>query len=47
MTERQQQKLDKKPYTAPRLTVYGDIRRLTENAARNTRRDGGSNSSRT
>lgn len=47
MTEQQQQRSDKKPYTAPRLTVYGDIRRLTENASRNLRRDGGSNSQRT
>ena len=47
MTEQQKHSSVKKPYTAPRLTVYGDIRRLTENAARNSFRDGGSNSQRT
>jgi hypothetical protein len=37
----------KKVYQAPRLIVYGDIRRLTLNLARNSVRDGGSNSQRT
>ena len=37
----------KKPYQAPRLIVYGDIRRLTLNIQRNATRDGGSNSMRT
>ena len=37
----------KKAYQAPRLIVYGDIRRLTLNIARNTLRDGGPNNQRT
>ena len=37
----------RKPYQTPRLIVYGDIRKLTANASRNTNRDGGSNSQRT
>ena len=37
----------KKQYQAPRLVVYGDIRRLTLNLSRNSFRDGGSNSQRT
>ena len=37
----------KKEYKTPRLVVYGDIRRLTLNLARNAVRDGGSNSART
>jgi hypothetical protein len=37
----------KKPYQTPRLIVYGDIRRLTLNIARNQNRDGGANNQRT
>ena len=37
----------KKPYQTPRLIVYGDIRKLTLNIARNTARDGGANNQRT
>ena len=37
----------KKPYRAPKLIVYGDIRKLTLNVSRNAIRDGGSNSQRT
>jgi len=37
----------KKPYKAPRLIVYGDIRRLTLNISRNAARDGGANNQRT
>jgi hypothetical protein len=37
----------RKPYSKPELKVYGDIRQLTQNAARNQVRDGGSNSQRT
>ena len=37
----------RKPYSRPELKVYGDIRQLTQNASRNTVRDGGSNSQRT
>jgi len=37
----------RKPYAPPRLKVYGDIRELTQNSARNRTRDGGSNSART
>ncbi|HKR65866.1 MAG TPA: lasso RiPP family leader peptide-containing protein [Thermoanaerobaculia bacterium] len=47
MTEQKKQPSGKKPYAAPRLVVYGDIRKLTENSARNAFRDGGSNSART
>lgn len=37
----------RKPYAKPQLKIYGDIRTLTRNIARNNFRDGGSNSSRT
>lgn len=37
----------KKPYKAPRLIVYGDIRQVTLNIARNVARDGGANNMRT
>jgi hypothetical protein len=37
----------RKPYSKPRLKLYGDIRQLTQNLSRNSNRDGGSNSSRT
>ena len=47
MTEPMQQPVTRKPYQTPRLIVYGDIRKLTENSNRNTNRDGGSNSQRT
>jgi hypothetical protein len=47
MNEQASQPQAKKPYQAPRLVIYGDIRKLTENASRNTNRDGGSNSQRT
>ena len=43
MNEQAPQPQAKKPYQTPRLVVYGDIRKLTENAARNTNRDGHSN----
>jgi hypothetical protein len=38
---------EKKPYRAPKLIVYGDIRTLTLNANRNSVRDGGGNNLRT
>ena len=41
------QEKPKKAYQTPRLIVYGDIRRLTPNIARNTLRDGGPNNMRT
>ncbi|MCU1229338.1 MAG: hypothetical protein JWO97_2222 [Acidobacteria bacterium] len=37
----------RKPYSKPKLKLYGDIRQLTQNLARNNVRDGGSNSQRT
>lgn len=37
----------RKPYSKPQLKIYGDIRTLTRNIARNSVRDGGSNSNRT
>ena len=46
--ERQAKQSEKrKPYSRPELKVYGDIRQLTQNASRNSVRDGGSNSQRT
>jgi hypothetical protein len=47
MTSELPQKPPRKPYSPPRLKIYGDIRQLTQNAARNATRDGGSNSART
>lgn len=47
MNERTPQPETRKPYQRPRLIVYGDIRKLTSNIARNTRRDGGGNNMRT
>lgn len=47
MDSQPEQTPKRKPYTRPELKVYGDIRQLTQNAARNRVRDGGSNSSRT
>ena len=41
------QQRQRKPYSKPRLKLYGDIRQLTQNVARNNVRDGGSNSQRT
>ena len=46
-TQQPQQGATRKPYSRPTLRVYGDIRQLTQNLARNTFRDGGSNSQRT
>jgi hypothetical protein len=47
MNEESRQSVTKKPYQTPRLVVYGDIRKLTANVARNTNRDGGGNNQRT
>ena len=37
----------KKPYSPPRLVVYGDIRELTRNSQKNVNKDGGNNSFKT
>ena len=47
MDREQPQPQPRKPYAKPQLKVYGSIRQLTQNLARNTFRDGGSNSART
>lgn len=47
MNSESSQKPPRKPYSPPQLKVYGDIRQLTQNSARNRTRDGGSNSART
>ena len=31
----------RKPYTAPRLVVYGDVKRVTRSVLKNTADDGG------
>lgn len=31
----------RKPYSAPRLTVYGDVKRITRSVAKNRADDGG------
>ena len=33
----------RKPYRAPRLTVYGSVRELTREGGRNKDKDGGNN----
>lgn len=38
---------DKKPYTAPKLVVYGDVRKLTRSIAKNIDKDGGPNNIKT
>jgi hypothetical protein len=45
--DKERKQPERKPYAKPRLKLYGDIRQLTKNAARNAVRDGGSNSQRT
>ncbi len=37
----------KKPYTTPKLTVYGDVRQVTRSAAKNVNKDGGANNIKT
>jgi hypothetical protein len=38
---------DKKRYSAPKLIVYGDVRKLTRSAAKNIQKDGGPNNIKT
>lgn len=38
-----QQQKKKRPYTPPRLVVYGDVRTLTRENGPNTQKDSGNN----
>ncbi len=37
----------KKPYTTPKLTVYGDVRQVTRSINKNPNKDGGNNALKT
>lgn len=37
----------KKPYSAPKLVVYGDVKKLTRSVAKNVNKDGGPNNLKT